>query len=189
MLIKNNKYVNENIKYNSPAMKKENFFGTNLRKLRKSMGISQTVLAERINESTGAKLRHNVISNYENGVTLPSLGLVPTIASILNISVDLLLGVKQAEDEAVQEESTAQLTKKERMDQLKAEQLDLQPFLHISRVDVSVLSRHELIDVLNEQYDLIDQLLKEITRLKDDNISTKERLFDLREKFETFLGK
>ena len=169
-------------------MKKENFFGNNLRRLRKGMGMSQTVLAERINELTGAKLRHNVISNYENGITLPSLGLVPTIASILNISVDSLLGIKPAEEEGV-EERPAELTKEERLEQIKAEQLDLQPFLHIPRVNVKVLSRQELIDVLEEKYDLIDQLLKEITRLKDDNIRTKEKLFDLREKFETYLGR
>lgn len=169
-------------------MKKNNFFGNNLRKLRKGMGMSQTVLAERINELTGAKLRHNVISNYENGITLPSLGLVPTIASILNISVDMLLGVKQ-EEEAQQEELSAELSKEERLEQLKAEHMDLQPFLHIPRVNVKVLSRQELIDVLEEQYDLIDQMLKEVTRLKDDNIRTKERLFDLREKFESYLGR
>ena len=169
-------------------MKKENFFGKNLRRLRKGMGMSQTVLAERINLLTGAKLRHNVISNYENGITLPSLGLVPTIASILNISVDLLLGVKEAGDDG-KEGQTAELTNEDRLEELKAEQLDLQPFLHIPRVNVKVLSRQELIDVLEGQYDLIDQLLKEVTRQKDDNIRTKEKLYELREKFETYLGR
>ena len=168
-------------------MKKNNFFGNNLRRLRKGMGMSQTVLAERINELTGAKLRHNVISNYENGITLPSLGLVPTIASILNISVDMLLGVKEEEEQ--KEELSAELSKEERLEQLKAEHLDLQPFLHIPRVNVKILSRQELIEVLEGQYDLIDQLLKEVTRLKDDNIRTKEKLFDLRERFETYLGR
>lgn len=167
-------------------MKKDNYFGPNLKRLRKRLGLSQTVMAEKINASTGARLRHNVISNYENGLTMPSLGLVPTIASILGTSVDYLLGHGQS---ATEEDHSLSLSKEDRLMQLREEQLNLQPFLHIPRIEVDKVSRPELESILSEQYDLIDKLLKEVTRLKDDNINSKEKLLTLREKFEKYLGK
>ncbi len=165
-------------------MKKNNIFGVNLRRLRRSKGISQTVLANQINEMTGAKLRHNVISNYENGVTLPSLSLVPTIANLLNTSVDLLLG--GIEEEMVVEEDI-KFTKEDHLNKLKEGYLDLEPFLRVPRIDHQAADRQKLEAVVVEQYDLIDKLLREVTRLKDDNIETKEKLYNLREKLEKYM--
>lgn len=179
-------YINTNIKIstiNQIALKKNNIFGINLKRLRRSKGLSQTVLANQINELTGAKLRHNVISNYENGVTLPSLSLVPTIANILNTSVDLLLG--GADEETVIDESQV-FSKDDQLDKLKENYLDLEPFLRVPRIDHQRVDRQQLEAVVVEQYDLIDKLLREVTRLKDDNMETKEKLFNMREKLERY---
>lgn len=167
-------------------MKKNNIFGVNLKQLRRGKGLSQTVLANQINELTGAKLRHNVISNYENGVTLPSLSLVPTIASLLNTTTDFLLDGKKEE---LAESEAVRFSKEERIDKLKQSYLDLEPFLRVQRINVEDTGRKKLETVVTEQYDLIDKLLKEVTRLKDDNIETKEKLFNLRERLERFLGR
>ena len=59
-------------------------FGLRLRELRKSRGLTQKMLAERINKSVSA------VSSYESNVQLPPLDVSKSIA--LGISIDYLVG-------------------------------------------------------------------------------------------------
>ncbi|MBQ8410055.1 MAG: methyltransferase domain-containing protein [Clostridia bacterium] len=53
---------------------------------RKALGFTQQTLAERLNVSFQA------ISKWENGTTYPDIELLPRIATVLNVSIDALLG-------------------------------------------------------------------------------------------------
>ena len=61
-------------------------FGLRLRELRKSRGLTQKMLAERINKSVSA------VSSYESNVQLPPLDVSKSIALALGISIDYLGG-------------------------------------------------------------------------------------------------
>ena len=61
-------------------------FSEKLTKLRKDNNLSQEALAEKLNMSRQA------ISKWENDKSLPDVSLYPTIASLLNITVDELMG-------------------------------------------------------------------------------------------------
>ena len=60
--------------------------GTNIKKLRKSMGLTQIQLAEKL--STTQK----VITDYETGRSKPPRKRLPYIARFFNITVDELIG-------------------------------------------------------------------------------------------------
>lgn len=61
-------------------------FGLRLKELRKARGITQKMLAERINKSVSA------VSGYESNVQLPPLDVSKSIALALGISLDYLVG-------------------------------------------------------------------------------------------------
>lgn len=61
-------------------------FGLRLRELRKSRGLTQKMLAERINKSVSA------VSSYESNAQLPPLDVSKSIALALGISIDYLVG-------------------------------------------------------------------------------------------------
>lgn len=61
-------------------------FGENLRRLRKSMLLTQEQLAKKCNISAAA------VSKYESGAIKPSLEVAVGIAGYLNISLDALFG-------------------------------------------------------------------------------------------------
>lgn len=58
----------------------------NIRTLRKRMGLTQVELAERLNVS------QSTITSWENGTRRPDLDLLPAIAQIFGVSVDVLIG-------------------------------------------------------------------------------------------------
>lgn len=60
--------------------------GSRLQMLRKQRGITQKVLAGRINKSVAA------VSSYETNVQSPPLDVLISIASVLNVSLDYLVG-------------------------------------------------------------------------------------------------
>ncbi len=60
--------------------------GNRLAEIRKSKGIKQTELADKLNVS------QQVISNIERGVTAPDIEILKKIADIYNISLDELVG-------------------------------------------------------------------------------------------------
>ena len=61
-------------------------FGLRLKKLRKSRGLTQKMLADRINKSVSA------VSSYESNAQLPPLYVSKSIALALGISIDYLVG-------------------------------------------------------------------------------------------------
>ena len=61
-------------------------FGLRLKKLRKSRGLTQKMLADRINKSVSA------VSSYESNAQLPPLDVSKSIALALGISIDYLVG-------------------------------------------------------------------------------------------------
>lgn len=63
-----------------------NDFGIRLQTLRKQRGLTQKNLAERINKSLSA------VSSYETNVQVPPVDVLISIASVLNVSLDYLIG-------------------------------------------------------------------------------------------------
>ncbi|WP_319618442.1 helix-turn-helix transcriptional regulator [Bacillus cereus group sp. BfR-BA-01700] len=65
-------------------MKALELFGKNLRLLRKSRGLSQEQLGQRLN------LSRNQINNYENAMFEPSMDTILQISSFFNVPLDAL---------------------------------------------------------------------------------------------------
>lgn len=68
-------------------MDKKNLFSTNLVKRRKELGLTQDMLAQRLNVSSQA------VSKWENS-SYPDPQLLPKLAKALNTSIDALFGEK-----------------------------------------------------------------------------------------------
>ncbi|MBR1624367.1 MAG: helix-turn-helix transcriptional regulator [Clostridia bacterium] len=69
-------------------MKKENCIGRNIRAYRKTMGITQEQLAEKLH---GKK---SLVSNYENGYSTPDIYTLIVLADLFDVSLDELVGRK-----------------------------------------------------------------------------------------------
>lgn len=72
-------------------------FGSRLKQVRKSKGITQTQLAE------GLGVAQSTIANYETNLRFPGETALREIANHLSISIDYLMGRKPAHDDADQE--------------------------------------------------------------------------------------
>jgi len=73
-------------------------FGKTLKRLRKSRGITQTQLADKLN------LSQSQIKNWETGRFQPDLETLANIASFFNVSLDVLVGFSNDfQDEPIQE--------------------------------------------------------------------------------------
>ena len=70
-------------------MKKESF-GQRLSRLRKEKGLTQEDIANRITISPQA------VSKWENDVSSPDIDYLNSLADILDVSVDVLLGRKES---------------------------------------------------------------------------------------------
>ena len=60
--------------------------GLNIARYRKSQNLTQDELAKQLSIS------YQAISKWENGITKPDISLLPVLASILNVSIDSLMG-------------------------------------------------------------------------------------------------
>ena len=67
--------------------------GENIKKFRKTSGITQEKLAEVFNVSPVA------VCKWETGESYPDITLLPSIASIFEVTIDELLGYKLSERE------------------------------------------------------------------------------------------
>ncbi|MFE4764271.1 helix-turn-helix domain-containing protein [Bacillus mycoides] len=73
-------------------------FGNTLKRLRKSRGITQTQLADKLN------LSQSQIKNWETGRFQPDIETLANIASFFNVSLDVLVGFSNDfQDEPIQE--------------------------------------------------------------------------------------
>lgn len=61
--------------------------GETIKKLRMKHGMTQERLAEYLNVS------YQTVSKWENGISLPSVPLIPSIANVFNVSIDELYGL------------------------------------------------------------------------------------------------
>lgn len=67
-------------------------FNTNLKKIRKSLNLTQGKLAQII------KVSQRTISHYENGDSEPELIIICRLADAFNISIEQLLGYDASSD-------------------------------------------------------------------------------------------
>ena len=61
-------------------------FGQRFQRLRKRLGLKQEDIANKVNVSAQA------VSKWENDLSAPDISILPTLADILNVSLDELLG-------------------------------------------------------------------------------------------------
>lgn len=61
-------------------------FGQRFARLRKSLGFKQEDIANKVNVSSQA------VSKWENDLSAPDISILPTLADILNVTLDELLG-------------------------------------------------------------------------------------------------
>lgn len=73
-------------------MNRELLFGDNFKRFRKKRGISQKEFAQLLFDATGKSLTLTSVSNYETGLHMPPPQILPTIAEILEVSIDALFG-------------------------------------------------------------------------------------------------
>lgn len=62
--------------------------GSRLKSLRLQRGLTQKTLARRINKSISA------VSSYESNAQMPPLDVLESLASVLNVSLDYLVGLE-----------------------------------------------------------------------------------------------
>jgi transcriptional regulator with XRE-family HTH domain len=79
----------------SSGLKRE--VGLRLREARQKKGASQQEVIDYLQGKLGLKLKRSSISNYETGVSFPSIDVLYAIAIYLDISVDFLLGLSKAQ--------------------------------------------------------------------------------------------
>lgn len=72
-------------------MKNKQYFGNKLREIRERKNFTQRDMSKKLGCS------QSTYSNYENGTTLPSVGILVKTSTTFKISVDVLLGLKEEE--------------------------------------------------------------------------------------------
>lgn len=65
--------------------------GSNIKRYREKMKLTQEQLAEIVNEKTGRKSK-NFISNWENGLNRPDADAIIILADVFGIDVNTLMG-------------------------------------------------------------------------------------------------
>ena len=78
-------------------------FGENLKTLRKSRGMTQKELGQKVNLSKA------VISKYENGMGYPSFDMLIHIAQFFGVTTDYLLGVSKGKTADISDLTDSQI--------------------------------------------------------------------------------
>jgi transcriptional regulator with XRE-family HTH domain len=128
---------------------------TRIEQVRKSMGLSQVQLAEKL------QLSKQTLSNYETGSRKPGVDVLVRIADTFGISVDYLLGRSNSEDTLMRRTAVASLMVQELK---RANKL----------YGTSFASAHEgyaiLLEELDELWDEIKKKHPDQTRLREEAI-------------------
>lgn len=66
--------------------------GEKIKALRKSLGMTQTELSQRLNDEFGLKTDRVIISKWETGFQVPVVSTLTCIAKVLGVSLDELNG-------------------------------------------------------------------------------------------------
>ncbi|MCG8322238.1 MAG: helix-turn-helix domain-containing protein [Cytophagales bacterium] len=150
--------------------KKFEKFGRYLRHFRKKRGLSQELFANRLNELTGLNVRKNTISNYETSTSFPAVGIIPYIAVLLEVTIDELFHGERRHDLAsrIRKDDSPVIAHKI-VNETVETTLDLNAItkIKLERKDLKDLSEEDLRAELKKQYEVSDQLLEELMRLKD----------------------
>ncbi|EOV9528907.1 helix-turn-helix domain-containing protein [Bacillus cytotoxicus] len=105
------------------------FFAKNLKKLRKSHGLTQQQLADRLN------LSQSQIKNWETDRFQPDIETLVRIASFFNVTLDALVGCSNGfEDEPIQEVITEAQTTYGALDESQKERFCNQVLLFIRMI-------------------------------------------------------
>lgn len=80
-------------------------FGSRMKNLRRSKGMNQVQLAEKLG------VKKQSVSNWENGNIMPSIDMLVRIADFFHVSTDYLLGREMEKTDALQKLDITGLTK------------------------------------------------------------------------------
>ena len=150
--------------------KKFEKFGKYLRYFRKKRGLSQEIFANQLNELTGLSIKKNTISNYETSTSFPAVGIIPYIAVLLEVTIDELFHGERRQDFAIRmRKDDSPLIAHKIVNETVDTTLDLNAItkIKLERKDLENLSPEALRHELGKQYEISDQLLEELMRLKD----------------------
>jgi len=73
-------------------------FGKRLKETRRSLGLTLEELATKYNMAFDGGLNKGTLSKYENGKQEPIVSTVSNLSTILNVSVDYLMGTSDVPD-------------------------------------------------------------------------------------------
>lgn len=79
--------------------------GENIRNLRRTAGLTQEQLAERLGIS------YQSVSRWETGITYPDMEFVPVLTELFGVSADVLFGIPEEEKEKQAEQILTELAK------------------------------------------------------------------------------
>ena len=136
-----------------------NQVGTNICRLRKSIGITQMELADRLGISFQA------VSNWERGVSMPDIAKLNELSSLFNVSIDEILDNKRTSEIA------SKLLANQPIENVSIEEVEeIAPILHENEVDallsytdkknVSVNDISSVAPFLSQEY--IDKFAEEL---------------------------
>ncbi len=80
-------------------------FGKRLKETRRAQGLTLEELASKYNSKFDGGLNKGTLSKYENGKQEPMISTVSNLATILNVTVDYLVGVSDAPYASFDEDS------------------------------------------------------------------------------------
>lgn len=69
--------------------------GEKIRFIRKNAGLSQSRLAENLNEKYNLNIERSMISKWETGMQMPTMYFVKCIADYFDVSIDYLTGTEK----------------------------------------------------------------------------------------------
>ena len=149
-----------------------NFFSKNLRFLRKGRGMTQADLSETIDR------KKSVISNYESGISEPSMETLILLADFFKVSLSDLIGVDQ-EEKLMSSNNTEQKhvdyqelsDKHHSQEQGMVEEFEnayLPNYLQNKSIEVGGIPRDQLEYLVGSYRKMIDHLLVENYKQKNE---------------------